>query len=106
MRQPPTRYLGIDLNLQARAIEPQVTPVPQFIIFLDPQGRYHFGRGIDELKRAIISQSLEPDLESANRHLWFDLKVIRGTRTDAYLDALNRDEPRPRRRHTNRDRYF
>ena len=81
--------------------------LPKLVIFLDPQGRYHFGRGLDDLKRAITSMSLEPDPDDeANRHLLFNLKVLRGTRIDAYLDAVNRDIPRPRKRRTNRDRYL
>ena len=106
MRQtPPSRYLSIELNLQTVTNEPQPNSVPKLIIFLDPQGRYHFGRGLTELKRAIIGMSLEAN-NNTNRHLGFDLTVLRGTRSDAYNDAINRDYSQPRRRRTNRDNYY
>ena len=63
--------------------------VPTISIFLDEGGNYHFGTGMEELQSAIVG--MIPYFNSLHNYpLLFEVKILPGTRIDAFLASVHR----------------
>ena len=83
--------LKIELQtLNIQQIDPDnLDLVPTISIFLDDRGNYHFGTGMEELQAAIVA--MIPYFNSHHNYpLLFEVKILPGTRINAFLASVHR----------------
>lgn len=72
-----------------------IDALPTITIYQDSQNNYFLSTGIEEIKNAVLG--MLPHLNTNCRHLLlFSVRLLPGSKTDAYLNSLNSSNDRKR----------